>query len=141
LRGAPGFVHITGGAPGQYQILVSAPADQTGIFPFSVEALDQYGASTKDTLIITVSDRQARAILVNFSNEGLTAPAPWNNWTGPRAAGDLLQHLQDDNQASTQISLTMLDDWSAINDLGMITGDNTGIFPDAVLADGLADSS
>ncbi len=49
--------------------------------------------------------------------------------------------MNDENNQATTFSVTTVNAWSGTTNLGHITGNNTGVFPDAVLQTGLLDSS
>jgi hypothetical protein len=105
-----------------------------------VVATDNIGKQSTKTFAILVSDKDTRSYFVNFGSIGKTAPAPWNNWLGTRAAGTVLNNLKDENNIVSGISITSVTGWSATTDLGHSTGNNSGIYPDAVLVSGLADN-
>jgi chitodextrinase len=73
----------------------------------------------------------AYAISINFNRED-PAPAPWNNTNKNPEDGDRFNNLKDDSNSSTSISLTMIDNFTAANNLGVVTGSNSGKFPDVV---------
>jgi hypothetical protein len=138
----PSFVSLTSTGSGNYNIRVSPTIENTGTYNVTVTATDGYNKSSSQSLMITVGDQKTKSVYVNFAaDESKNAAAPWNNWTGNRNAGDVLSALKDETNAATGISISTLDSWSTVTTLGHITGDNSGVFPDAVLQSGLYDSA
>src|SRR5690606_5759841 len=82
-----------------------------------------------------------KKISVNFGAADKPAIQPWNNWLGVRSDNDAITNLKDENNETTGVSVIMVNGWSAITTLGHITGDNSGVFPDAVLESGIVDSA
>ncbi len=75
------------------------------------------------------------SILVNLS--GTTspmAPTPWNNTAVSPESELVIQNLVDSNNDPTNVALR-IENWEtgSDNDLGLTTGNNSGIYPDAVL--------
>ena len=68
------------------------------------------------------------------------APAPWNNWEGVRSAGNILANLRDENNITTPFSVTTVSGWASTTMIGHITGNNSGVVPDAVLESGIWDN-
>jgi hypothetical protein len=79
-------------------------------------------------------------VFVSFGNTTKPAPMPWNNWLGIRAVNSSIGSLKDENNATTTFGITMLTGWSSLSDLGHITGNNSGVYPDSVLQGGIADA-
>lgn len=72
-------------------------------------------------------------IFINFTNNSTTAASPWNNTNGSTTAGSTLSNLTTSTGTPTSIGVELLDNWGGINTTGMVTGNNSGVFPDAVL--------
>ena len=66
-------------------------------------------------------------VYLRFRNT-LTAPAPWNNITGLSTPG-----LQGDDGSATSIGLQIQGSWFSTFNNGPNTGNNSGVYPDAVL--------
>ncbi|UII25515.1 fibronectin type III domain-containing protein [Fulvivirga maritima] len=62
----------------------------------------------------------------------LQAPSPWNNTNALPEAG-VSVGLSDDSGDSTGITFNIGENEAASNNTGVVTGDNSGIYPDAVL--------
>jgi fibronectin type 3 domain-containing protein len=136
----PAFITIgnTGGA--NYRITINPTNDNVGFYNIAVVATDNNGLSTTANMSIVVADAQTRSVFVNFGAAGKTAAAPWNNWLGNKAAGNSVSNLLDEAGTATTFSLTTVNGWTGTTVLGHLSGNNSGIVPDAVLQSGLADN-
>ena len=75
------------------------------------------------------------SILVNLSGTtSPVSPTPWNNTAISPDAGVEFSNLVDSNNDPTNVALR-IENWEtgSENDLGLTTGNNSGIYPDAVL--------
>jgi len=76
-------------------------------------------------------------VYINFGKQD-NAPSPWNNTAGdPRYVKDFT-NLLDESGVATDINLSILTGWGnnylgSYNDKGVVTGDNSGIYPDNVM--------
>ncbi|MBV8253772.1 MAG: T9SS type A sorting domain-containing protein [Chitinophaga sp.] len=72
-------------------------------------------------------------VYVNFCDTSL-APTPWNNTARRPAPGVLISNLLDDSGMPTNIGMTIMDNFAGIyGGQGMNTGNNSGVYPDAVM--------
>ncbi|MEP7258270.1 MAG: fibronectin type III domain-containing protein, partial [Flavitalea sp.] len=136
----PGFITLQKLSATSYRIIANPTIDNVGWKDIQVVATDNKGMFSTQTITVMVSDKNTRSAYVNFGSAGKTAPVPWNNWLGLRSAGNVLSALKDESNVATTFSVTMVTGWSTLTDLGHITGNNSGIFPDAVLQSGIADN-
>jgi hypothetical protein len=136
----PAFITLQDLGGGNYSIIANPTADDIGWTPIKVVATDNIGKQSFKTFSILVTDKDTRSYFVNFGSSTKSAPAPWNNWLGARGSGNVLSNLKDENNIASGISITTVNGWSGTTDLGHITGNNSGIYPDAVLQSGLADN-
>lgn len=136
----PAFVDIVPVNATNFRLVANATQDNVGWYNLTIKATDQYGASSTATVAITVADQKTKSVFINFGANGKTAPAPWNNWLGLRTAGSSVTNLRDENNLTTTISLTSVGSWPETTILGHLTGNNSGIVPDAVLESGIADN-
>lgn len=136
----PPFVtlHSLGGI--NYRITAAPLSSDVGWHNINVVAKDNKGKVSTRAFIILVADKSSRSVFVNFGSAGKTAPAPWNNWLGIRGANNIISNLKDENNLVTTIDVTTVSAWSSVTDMGHITGNNTGVYPDAVLQSGIADN-
>lgn len=133
----PSFINFTPLGGTSYRLTATPSADNIGQTPVTVLVTDDKGGVRSQTIVVNVADKFTRSFFVNLGNVGKTAPLPWTNWLGLRSASSKVSALKDENQASSTISLTSITKWTGVYDLGMITGNNTGVYPDSVLASGI----
>ncbi|HRE52117.1 MAG TPA: T9SS type A sorting domain-containing protein, partial [Flavitalea sp.] len=137
LLNKPGFVELQHLGGINYRITASPLNDHLGWFTLTLRAADNKGAvSTKD-VILSVADKNTRSVYVNFGREDKPAPFPWNNWLGARGSNNTLSNLKDEQNNTTPFSITTVESWTGVTTMGHMTGNNSGIFPDAVLESGL----
>ncbi|HUQ64902.1 MAG TPA: fibronectin type III domain-containing protein [Flavitalea sp.] len=136
----PAFMSIENAGGSLYRITANPTLDNVGFYSFSIAATDNNGASSTSTFSLVVADAKTRSVFVNLGAVGKTAVAPWNNWLGNRAAGNVISNLKDENNISTTFTVTTVNAWSGTTILGHLSGNNSGIVPDAVLESGLADN-
>jgi poly(3-hydroxybutyrate) depolymerase len=136
----PSFITIQKLTATNYSIGLTPTADDIGSYNLQVKVTDSKGAVTAIPLAILVTDKNVRSVFVNFGSAGKTAPLPWNNWLGTKAANAVLGSLKDENNATTAFSITTVTAWAGVSDLGHLTGNNSGVFPDSVLQSGLLDN-
>lgn len=73
-------------------------------------------------------------VKINFNgNTWNAASSDWNNLSASPTANFTLSNLKDDKLQSTPLKITLVNAWSAHNDFGFTTGNNTGIYPDNVV--------
>ena len=75
------------------------------------------------------------SILVNLNGAtSPTAPSPWNNTAVTPESGLVIDGLNNSDNDPTDVSIR-IENWGTgfDNDLGLSTGNNSGIYPDAVL--------
>ena len=129
----PAFATLVdnGNGTGTLQLV---PGNTLGIFNgITITATDSHGASNSATLRVVVRDI-FNSVYVNFSNTTtLVGGSPWNNFNSVPFAGKVLNNMIDDSETPTGISITQVDTWEGANNLGASTGNNSGIYPDAVM--------
>lgn len=140
IQNKPPFANLTGGVNGHYSIVVTPTSEHVGTYDIVVIAKDNNGKSTSQPITITVADQYTRSVYVNLGAADKTASAPWNNWLGALADNSNSGALKDENNAGTPFNITMINGWSGTTNLGHITGNNSGVFPDAVLQSGISDN-
>lgn len=136
----PAFVTLSHVSGSNYRITANPTVNDIGWTDIEVVAKDNKGKVSTKKFAILVADKNTRSVFVNFGATGKTAPAPWNNWLGNRGAGNVISNLKDEANATTSISVTTVSGWSTTTTLGHITGNNNGVYPDAVLQSGIADN-
>ena len=141
LVNSPSFVSLIALGGNNYRISASPTTDHIGWQQVTVRVTDDKGGITNQTITITVADSRTRSFYINLGQLGTTAQAPWNNWINQRVAGNTISNLTDENAGASTIGAQLVHDWSGFTPLGHITGNESGVFPDAVLRSGLSDNS
>ena len=139
ISNQPAFVSLQNLGGSNYRISASPRTDNIGWYSMTIKATDNQGAVATKIINVGVSDKNTRSVFVNFGNT--SAALPWNNWLGPKASGAVLTGLKDETNNSTPFAVTNAVLWSGTNDLGHITGNDSGVYPDSVLASGIMDVS
>ncbi|WP_167020240.1 fibronectin type III domain-containing protein [Chitinophaga sp. Cy-1792] len=131
------------GSGGVDQLLTSPGANVTTFTDTNVQPNTQYIYHIRAAKGTTYSDFSATAttttyalnVYVNFG-ETSVAPAPWNNTLKRPSLGNLISNLRDDNGNPTGIGINITQNFTGVYGLaGMNTGNNSGVYPDAVLAE------
>ena len=132
----PSFASYSNTGNGTGTITFSPSAADLGVYKnIIIKVADNKGAIVSDTIKVTVNDSDVRSVFVNFGNVNapINQPAPWNNFMIFPYANVPLTSLKDDSDVTTSFSVKLQQQWEGNFSLGMITGDNSGIFPDNVL--------
>ena len=129
---APSFVSIVDNGSGAATLTIAPGFTHAGVYPVTVTVADGNGANESATFTLTVTnveppvDRWYMSMKYNSAN----APAPWNNISTPTTA-----NLKNANGATTPVGITFVGtNWNA-GDAGAVTGNNSGVYPDAVIKD------
>ena len=69
---------------------------------------------------------------INFNRQN-SAPAPWNNTSRAPEQGRVFTNLRNDLNNVSGLEMTVVNNFSGDNPSGMITGNNSGVWPDNVL--------
>jgi large repetitive protein len=139
LEGGPSFLQLQPLGGTNYRFTANPTTDNIGWYKMSVKAIDQKGAVATKVISISVTDKNTRSVYIKFGSNGKNAPAPWNNFLGVRTANSVMSNLKDENNSATPFSVTMVTSWTSLNEIGHITGNNSGVYPDSVLQTGIAD--
>jgi hypothetical protein len=82
---------------------------------------------------VAIAYTVAYALNINFTLDSI-APSPWNNTAAPPQAGYVWDNFTDEAGYASGISLTELNEFAGLYSDGNTTGNNSGVFPDAVIA-------
>jgi pimeloyl-ACP methyl ester carboxylesterase len=134
----PTFATLTKLTTTSYRINVTGSMDNVGWHELRVLAADNRGMSTLKVITVLIANANTKSVFLNLGTK--TAPAPWNNWTGTKAAGAILSNLKDEASLATTFDVTAVNAWATTTTLGHITGNNTGVVPDAVLETGISNN-
>lgn len=130
--GLPAFAALQDNGNGTGKITLTPGAGDVGKYTINVEAKDDKGQSSSQSFTITVTDAKITSIYVN-ANQVEPAGSPWNNFNALPNAGTAIGNLQDETGTATGISITIVDQFTGANNVGAVTGNNTGVYPDAVM--------
>ena len=136
----PAFVTIANTGGTGYRITATPTINDVGFKDIKVLATDSKGKQSSQIITIHVADKNTRSVYVNLGSTSKTAAGPWNNWLGVRGAGNVISNLKDEAGVITTFDITTVSSWSTLTNLGHITGNNSGVVPDAVLTSGIADN-
>lgn len=131
LENEPYFIWTEYAGANRVNLVVEPDSDTKGTYTFYLHAQDAAGAITTLVITVEITDPNEKEFRVNFTTGASLAPAPWNNFTNS-AAGQVLANLKDNVNATGTISLTVQDAWAGVNNQGYTSGNNSGIYPDAV---------
>ncbi len=137
LLNAPKFVTLTYLSGTSYRLNINAAQQDIGSYEFTVLAKDDKGNESTRDLTLDVSDKYTRSVYVRFGRTVSGVPNNWNQWTGILAANSTISSLIDERRAATSFSITNVQAWTKYNDLGFVSGDNSGLYPDLVMERGI----
>jgi large repetitive protein len=134
----PVFASLQDLGGNSYRIASNPTADHAGWYYVTVRATDNLGGTSTRKFRMTVSDNAVtRTVLVNLGGPTPAIAAPWNHIQGEGWDGRTTTNLKTDDNVNTTFSFTSVD-YITGYDRGFITGNNSGIAPDSVLAGGLS---
>lgn len=140
LEGNPSFIKLQPLGGTNYRFTAATTTDNIGWYKMTVKAIDQKGAVALKVINVSVTDKNTRSVYVKFGSVGKNAPLPWNNFLGVRTANSVLSNLRDETNTVTPFNVTMVSSWTSLNELGHITGNNSGVYPDSVMQTGISDA-
>jgi len=128
----PGFASFQDNSNGNGTITLSPTATDIGKYTLVIKAADSKGDTSSQSFTVEVTDKKSTSIYVNC-NQVEPASAPWNNFNAWPNANTGISNLQDETGTASGVSITILDPFTGANNVGTSTGDNSGVFPDAVM--------
>src|SRR6185437_3263980 len=101
-----------------------------GNFTVTATVTDNNGYSATRTFIVSVAKKNPVTRIYTRVEANLVAPAPWNNLTSSTTTG-----LKDEFGKTTTVGMTFTPTswWMPYGNGGTNTGNNSGVYPDAVL--------
>jgi large repetitive protein len=133
-------VYRASDATGAYSLIATLPANAVTYqdtklakgtnYYYIVQAVDGSNVSNYSNVLTVTTYTDAVYIAVNNSN---AAPYPWNNLDNPGGVGASWSNFIDSTGAPTSISMVQTGAFAGPNSLGDVTGNNSGVYPDAVL--------
>jgi fibronectin type 3 domain-containing protein len=100
-----------------------------GTYAVQVTLNDNNGLSATQTFTLTIISKVPQTTIYTRVKYQATAPAPWNNLSGPTTT-NLLD--QSGNATTVGVAFNPTSWWSPYNG-GPTTGNNSGVYPDVVL--------
>jgi fibronectin type 3 domain-containing protein/pimeloyl-ACP methyl ester carboxylesterase len=134
LVSPPGFVSLADEGNGRAKVSLRPGYGDSGSYTISIKAEDAWGNASVGQFELTVQDAITEyTVMINFNDRiHENAPAPWNNFDRYPAKGAGINNVLDTESRRTKIDVSMLDDFGR-HDYGATTGNNSGLYPDAVL--------
>ena len=123
----PAFATLTDNGNGTGTIKLAPQANDRGDYTLTVKATDDKGGVNTSAFVVTVNNVQtAFTLSVNFhTNSSTAAPAPWNNISSITAGSSIA--LVDQNNAPSNVSMTLVDGWGGTGDQGVTSGLYPGV--------------
>ena len=137
----PAYVSIQSLGGNNYRLVAAPSASDLGNATFTVKAVDDKGAEVTSDVTVAVTDKNTRSVYINFAYYNETSPNGWNQFTGYGNAGSTLSNLKDENNATTPFGFQLVNGWASVSLTGHKTGNNSGVYPDDVLASGIVDNN
>ncbi|HTN07991.1 fibronectin type III domain-containing protein [Agriterribacter sp.] len=139
----PSFATFTDNGNGNGVIQLSPTGSHIGTYEgISIKAKDQYGAAFVKTVKIIVTDKYITSVFVNFNNKDYPVNfMPWNSFNAAQvgstsvAANTTISNLKEETGVVTTMSVKLLEKWPQTYG-GIVTGNNSGVFPDSVMMTG-----
>ena len=131
MTGLFGTAHFTDLGNGDGYLILNPVLADSGNHILSLKAMDSYGDSSSLNFKVYISGTVYTYTYINFGDNGHMAPSPWNN-TGYRVSSGNTFALTDQNGKSSG-TMTLLSNFGAPS-TGANTGNNSGVYPDAVIS-------
>jgi predicted esterase len=134
LRALPGgtYTTLTGALPANTTYYTDATVIPGEHYYYVVRAKKSSIISDNSNVAHAVAYRNM--VYVNFSKD-LVAPAPWNNTRTVPQTGFVWPNLKDLAGSPSSINLEQTGHFGGLYDGGVKTGNNSGVFPDAVISE------
>lgn len=130
VTGAPNTSNLVAVDKQNAQLVMHPNYGAAGGYVVNVKVSDGNGGFATRTFNVSVNDKDPnKTIYARFKNVD-DIGSPWNNITGVTTDG-----LKDANGNTTSVGLHMQTSWFATSNGGPVTGNNSGVYPDAVLKD------
>ena len=121
---------LTPGANGSATLALAPGYAAAGVYAVNVTVSDGKGGSATSQFNLTVNDVEPSTKIYTRVKYANTIGAPWNNMTGPSTL-----NLVDENGTVTPVGVVFQQSWWLPYNAGPTTGNNSGVYPDAVLND------
>ncbi|MBX2888712.1 MAG: hypothetical protein KF829_08700 [Ferruginibacter sp.] len=126
------FAQFTSSTNGEGVLHLSPWYAHAGVYRVVARVTDDEGAFAEVPFVITVNNIEpaTQTVYMSMQYNGPNAPAPWNNINSTSTS-----NLLDADGTQTTVGLDFLrTPWNA-GEAGAVTGNNSGVYPDAVIRD------
>ena len=130
--GLPAFAVLQDNGGGNGKITLTPGSGDIGKYTLTARAKDNTGDTSSVSFTVTVTDAKITSIYVN-ANQVEPAGSPWNNFNALPNVNAGITNLLDETGAASGINITILDQFTGANNVGAVTGNNSGVYPDAVM--------
>lgn len=128
--GLPSFITLTDNGNGSAQLTVAPGYADGDTYNFTVQVTDAQGAVDTKAASITVTEVIPNERILVSIQKTTAAASPWNNVIGLNTSA-----LKNTTGATTSVGLSFQTTaWNTF-DQGPVTGNNSGLYPDAVIKD------
>lgn len=121
---------LTPGANGSATLKLKPGFADAGTYVVELSVTDGNGGVGTRTFNLTVTDKDPNTRIYVRAQASNVAGTPWNNLTGL-----VTNNLRDESNNVTNVGLNFQTSWWATFTDGATTGNNSGVYPDAVLRD------
>jgi hypothetical protein len=127
----PSFATLTDNGNGSASLILAPSFISHGTYNIGVTVTDQQGGASSQSFTLTINKKNPnQRYLVNMEYHSPGA-SPWNNVTSPKLTNLV---TTDGIVSNVSVSLSTPGWWQPYN-LGAQTGNNSGVYPDAVMLD------
>lgn len=126
------FVSLTDNGNGQGVLVITPGYSNAGVYPLTVSVSDGAGATESATFTLTITNLEppVEKWFISTKYTSANASAPWNNISAVNT-----NNLLNGSGIVTPVGIQFLNtSWNA-GDAGAVTGNNSGVYPDAVIKD------
>ena len=128
----PPFASLSKISATQGKITITNPTtDMRGNFENILVTVSDGNEDDVRLLTIRVIDSEKISTLINFNMTG-EAPVPWNNVNGRIYKNSTIPNLTNELNQNSGYTLTMMEAWNNGEEIGAVSGDDTGRYPDEV---------
>lgn len=132
LTNAPSFITLTDNGNGNGSLALAPGYTHAGVYTVTVTSTDVNGGSESATFTVTVTNVEPplETWMLSMKYTSPNAPAPWNTISTVTT-----NNLKNSSGTTTTLGISFLGtSWNA-GDAGAQTGNNSGVYPDAVMKD------
>ncbi len=140
-EGLPSFATLSDYGNGTGQINIIPKTGSTGVYPVTIIARDEFGATGTASFTISIVDRDMVQVYLNFTDAVNLAGKPWNNLVNASTPGTVYGNLKDDNDNASSISVKMVDAFGWTTITGMRSRNGKEIYPESVVRAGIIEPS